>query len=92
MTTAALDGGPGTEEALEPDTILVAPEIPVTIPWYHRHKWGVWGEVFSANSAGLMGAFTGGMSGPWWQQRECVVCNIAQRRRVELPEDRTVQR
>lgn len=93
MTTeaiAALDGGSGPE--LTEGEIFPVKEDDGSIRWHWKHRWSKWGDVFSANSAGFAGLFNGGSSGPWWQQRECVVCNLAQRRRVELPEDRAVQR
>lgn len=61
----------------------------ITVSWWHWfHRFTVWGDVFSSTTAGIMGAFTGGVGGPWWQSRSCVVCNFTQRRRVEVAEDR----
>jgi hypothetical protein len=83
---AALDGGPGTQE--DSGEIFPAKPDDGSIRWHWKHRYGPWGEVFSGNSAGIMGAFTGGSSGPWWQSRFCVRCNRAEYRRVELREDR----
>jgi len=81
---AALDGGPGTTE----DAGEIFPEKSGVIRW-HIHGFSSWGEIFSANASGLIGAFTGGSSGPWWQGRSCVRCNLAQYRRVEILADRS---
>lgn len=61
------------------------------VAWWHRFlwcTWSMWAAVFSATSGGLVAAFAGHSAGPWWQQRECLVCGKAQRRRVELKADR----
>lgn len=62
---------------------------PVTVSRSHWwHVWSPWGAVFSSTTAGIAGMINGGKSGPWWQERTCVRCQMAVLRRVEARADR----
>jgi hypothetical protein len=61
---------------------------PPSFGWWHRHRWGAWGETFSGRSSGVVAVIEGFTSGPWWQERVCVECGRAQRARVEVEADR----
>jgi len=80
---AALDGGPGTTE----DAGEIFPRRLEVVRW-HIHGFSTWGDVFSGNTRGLLGAFSGGTAGPYWQSRSCLRCNLTQYRRAEMLADR----
>lgn len=87
---AALDGGPGTQAD---EGELIFGEDDGSRIWHFKHRWSQWGAVFSQSTDGAFTQLFGrSTQGPWWQDRHCTKCKIVQRRRVELPEDRTVQR
>lgn len=83
---------PTRPSIVEVPTVEINVREMMKVPWWHRFMWcawTLWSLPFSSTSGGLIAAFAGSTAGPWWQGRECLVCGKAQRRRVEVPGDRT---